>query len=188
MAQRLTAAAEVAPALAEHVPGLQACFDALAEVELDTQRVHGDFHLGQSLMTPDGWKIIDYEGEPVKSLAERAEPDSVWRDLAGMLRSFDYGAASEPGPDSAAWATDCRAAFLEGYAGGPLDPADAAVLRAYEADKAIYEVVYETRNRPDWLAIPLGAVAGLAAAPAHPTRPAAAGDPSTSAVAEGTKE
>ena len=98
----------------------------------------------------------------MKTLAERAAPDSVWRDIAGMLRSFGYAAASVPGPDSEAWAAACRQAFLAGYAGGDLDPGDAATLRAYEADKAVYEVVYEVRNRPEWIAIPLGAVADLA--------------------------
>ena len=124
--------------------------------------MHGDFHLGQTLHTPDGWKIIDFEGEPAKTMAERVAPDSGWRDVAGMLRSFDYAAASVPGPDSAGWAEECRAAFLRGYAGGDLDPQQAAAVRAYEADKAIYEVIYEVRNRPDWVAIPLGAVATLA--------------------------
>jgi len=155
-------AAGIAPALQPHVPGLTACFEALADRQLSTQRVHGDFHLGQTLHTPGGWKIIDFEGEPVKSLAERAEPDSVWRDIAGMLRSFDYAAASVPGPDSRRWADDCRAAFLEGYAGGPMASEDEVVLRAYEADKAVYEVVYEVRNRPDWVNIPLAAVAAIA--------------------------
>jgi maltokinase len=124
--------------------------------------VHGDFHLGQTLHTPDGWKIIDFEGEPAKTMAERVAPDSGWRDVAGMLRSFDYAAASVPGPDSAAWARECRRAFLDGYAGGDLDPQQAAAVRAYEADKAVYEVIYEVRNRPDWVSIPLGAVATLA--------------------------
>jgi maltokinase len=96
-------------------------------------------------------------------MAERRAPDSVWRDIAGMLRSFDYAAASVPGADSAAWAAECRAAFLRGYTGGELKAADAGLLRAYEADKAIYEVVYETRNRPDWVDIPMRAVAVLAA-------------------------
>jgi maltokinase len=125
------------------------------------QRVHGDFHLGQTLHTTRGWKIIDFEGEPAKSLAERAAPDSVWRDIAGMLRSFGYAAASVPGPGSAEWAAECRSAFLNGYTGGSLQPADAATLRAYEADKAVYEVIYEVRNRPDWVDIPLTAIAAL---------------------------
>jgi maltokinase len=163
MVDRLHAAAEIAPALALHIPGLLRCFDHLGTETLDTQRVHGDFHLGQTLHTPAGWKIIDFEGEPAKTMAERRAPDAVWRDIAGMLRSFDYAAASVPGPRSQAWAAQCRAAFLRGYAGAELSAAEASMLRAYEADKAIYEVVYETRNRPDWAGIPLRAVAALAA-------------------------
>jgi maltokinase len=163
MVDRLRAAADIAPALKPYIPGLLRCVDHLSAETLDTQRVHGDFHLGQTLHTPAGWKIIDFEGEPVKTMAERRAPDSVWRDIAGMLRSFDYAAASVPGPASAAWADKCRAAFLRGYAGDELKAADAGMLRAYEADKAIYEVVYETRNRPDWVDIPLRAVAVLAA-------------------------
>jgi maltokinase len=148
-------------------------FGALAGRELDVQRVHGDFHLGQTLHTPTGWKIIDFEGEPAKTLAERAVPDSVWRDIAGMLRSFGYAAASVPGEGSAAWAQACREAFLTGYAGGPLAPDDADVLRAYEADKAVYEVVYEVRNRPEWVDIPLGALAALVAGHDDDAAPAA---------------
>ncbi len=163
MANRLHEAARIAPALTPRVPGLLRCFDALGAETLDTQRVHGDFHLGQTLHTPSGWKIIDFEGEPAKTMAERRAPDSVWRDVAGMLRSFDYAAASVPGPQSSAWAAACRAAFLSGYAGGAeLGASEANLLRAYEADKAIYEVVYEMRNRPDWIDIPLRAVADLA--------------------------
>ena len=110
-------------------------------------------------------------------------PDCIGRDIAGMLRSFDYAAASVPGPDSAQWARDSRDAFLTGYAsvargsaaasaaheaaaldadGSDANVLDANVLDAYEADKAIYEVVYEARNRPDWVGIPLAAVAVLA--------------------------
>jgi maltokinase len=163
MMNRLHEAARIAPALAPHVPGLLRCFDELGAETLDSQRVHGDFHLGQTLRTPSGWKIIDFEGEPAKTMAERRAPDSPWRDVAGMLRSFDYAAASVPGPHSAAWAAGCRAAFLRGYTDGELDETEASVLRAYEADKAIYEVVYEMRNRPDWIGIPLRAVAELAA-------------------------
>jgi maltokinase len=200
MRARLAKAVAVAPALEPHLDALLSCFDALGRVELGTQRVHGDFHLGQTLHTPSGWKIIDFEGEPVKSLAERAEPDSVWRDIAGMMRSFDYAAASVPGPGSHGWAADCRAAFLAGYAGGALAAADETVLRAYEADKAVYEVVYEVRNRPDWVHIPLAAVAVIAAASAaqhrstdtavadQPTTPAGAGRQTASATAEQVKE
>jgi len=168
MAQRLDAAAAVAPALAPYVAGLQDRFAALTGAGLDAQRVHGDFHLGQTLHTPSGWKIIDFEGEPAKTLAERVAPDSVWRDVAGMMRSFDYAAASVPGEAAAAWRDGCREAFLDGYTDGRgLGADDAGLLAAYEADKAVYEVVYEVRNRPDWVGIPLGAVAVLAA-PANP--------------------
>jgi maltokinase len=166
MQDRLASAVAIAPALQPYAEPLAACFDQLGQGVVEVQRVHGDFHLGQTLRTPSGWKIIDFEGEPAKSLAERAAPDGVWRDIAGMLRSFDYAAASVPGPGSDDWAAECRAAFLNGYAGGELDPADAATLRAYEADKAVYEVVYETRNRPDWVDIPLAAIATLAGAAA----------------------
>ena len=162
MKDRLSRAVCSATALEPYVDGLVRRFDDLAATQLDTQRVHGDFHLGQTLRTPTGWKIIDFEGEPVKTLAERAAPDSVYRDIAGMLRSFDYAAASVPGPASRGWAAQCRSAFLSGYAGSPLADQDAAILRAYEADKAVYEVVYEVRNRPDWVGIPLAAVAALA--------------------------
>lgn len=127
--------------------------------ELTTQRVHGDFHLGQVLYADTGWTIIDFEGEPLKSLAERRRPDSVWRDVAGMLRSFDYvrGVHPEPASEQAVgWSAEAAEAFLNGYCQGA-DP-DRAALDAYVLDKAIYEVMYETRNRPHWVHIPLGAV------------------------------
>jgi maltokinase len=162
MKARLATAATVAPALLPHADGLRRCFEALAGITLATQRVHGDFHLGQTLHTPNGWKIIDFEGEPAKTMAERVAPESGWRDVAGMLRSFDYAAASVAGAGSPEWARECRTAFLRGYTGGDLDPEQAAAVHAYEADKAVYEVIYEVRNRPDWVSIPLGAVATLA--------------------------
>ncbi len=164
MAERFAVARAIAPALDAYADGVLAAFGALGAADFDVQRVHGDFHLGQTLRTPVGWKIIDFEGEPAKTLPERLAPDSVWRDIAGMLRSFDYAGASVPGPVAARWVADCRTAFLDAYTGGELDGTDAAVLRAYEVDKAVYEVVYEVRNRPDWVGIPLGAVAALVGA------------------------
>jgi maltokinase len=103
--------------------------------------------------------IIDFEGEPLTSSAERRKLDSVWRDVAGALRSFDYARSAHPDPNSAAarsWVAATRQAFLTGY----LDSAAAppAVLRAYQLDKAVYEVRYELRNRPEWAYIPLGSV------------------------------
>ncbi len=159
---RLTAAALVAPALDEVTPGLQSAFAKLGEDRLATQRVHGDFHLGQTLKTPQGWKIIDFEGEPAKTMAERLAPDSPWRDVAGMLRSFDYAAATVPGPGAARWLASASESFLTAYADGPLTESQLATLQAYVADKAVYELVYEVRNRPDWTAIPLGAIRTLA--------------------------
>jgi len=159
---RLAVAAEVAPALDELTPGLQAAFARVGGGMLATQRVHGDFHLGQTLKTPLGWKIIDFEGEPAKTMAERLAPDSPWRDVGGMLRSFDYAAATVPGPNAAHWLASAREAFLTAYADGPLSESQLAILQAYEADKAVYELVYEVRNRPDWTAIPLGAIRTIA--------------------------
>ncbi|WP_420175315.1 phosphotransferase [Luteococcus sp. OSA5] len=164
MRERLAVASEQAPALAPYRAGLDATFAALEGRQLRTQRVHGDFHLGQTLFTPDGWKIIDFEGEPMKSFAERLEPDSALRDIAGMLRSFSYATSAfdDPtGAPAADWLARARDAFLAAYQ-REAGEVDRAVLAAYEADKAIYEVVYETRNRPDWVEIPLAALAAIA--------------------------
>ena len=132
------------------------------------QRIHGDFHLGQVLDVPHrGWVLVDFEGEPLRPLAERTQPDLTLRDVAGMLRSFDYAAGSweqtHPGGSGAAWADRARTAFLEGYAQeSGRDPRDdAELLNALELDKALYEVVYEARNRPTWLTIPTTAIARL---------------------------
>ena len=149
--------------------------DAVRHVETapDLQQVHGDYHLGQVLhSTRRGWILLDFEGEPLRPLAERTAPDLALRDVAGMLRSFDYAARhatiglDTQDPRSLAaqqWATDCREAFLDGYAdaGGDDPRRHTVLLRALELDKALYEVVYETRNRPTWLQIPLGAVRRL---------------------------
>ena len=94
MRQRLAAAEGVVPALADHRSSLEAVFSRVSNATDDAQRVHGDLHLGQTLRTSLGWKLVDFEGEPAKPLAERRLPDSAWRDVAGMLRSFDYAAQS----------------------------------------------------------------------------------------------
>ncbi|WP_370615064.1 maltokinase N-terminal cap-like domain-containing protein [Mumia qirimensis] len=162
--------------LAERVDELERYADAARSVyarlrTLDSpvraQRVHGDLHLGQTLRTTAGWKLIDFEGEPVAPLEERVALDSVWRDVAGITRSFDYAANSyllqtattdeTAVAQARAWVERNRAAFLAGYGGDPeAQPtsADTALLAAYEVDKALYEFVYEVDHRPDWAAIP----------------------------------
>lgn len=159
MRQRLDEAIAQAHELAAYRSSLRLSLSAVEGRRLPTQRVHGDFHLGQVLRSSDDWTIIDFEGEPLKPLAERRLPDSVWRDVAGMLRSFDYVRGSHDAPTSQAaraWAGEAQRSFLEGYAGGR--DIDTAALAAYQVDKAIYEVVYEIRNRPNWAHIPLEAV------------------------------
>ena len=140
-------------------------------------RVHGDYHLGQTLRTPDrDWVIIDFEGEPARSLEERRQRASVLKDVAGMLRSFAYargaaeraaGDASDPAAKGRLedWEIGARRAFLEGYrhalAGSHRqfvpedDEGFARALAAWELDKALYEVAYEARNRPNWLELSL---------------------------------
>ncbi|WP_418276304.1 aminoglycoside phosphotransferase [Isoptericola jiangsuensis] len=135
-----------------------------APVPVATQHVHGDLHLGQTLFGDDVWKVLDFEGEPQRPVAERTAPDLPLRDVAGMLRSFDYAAAVGGASDPAAWQADAVDAFLAGYADAAtlppgLDEETAqVVLRALVLDKALYEVVYESRHRPRWLPIPLAAV------------------------------
>ncbi|MER7000292.1 maltokinase [Streptomyces sp. NPDC000410] len=174
MNERLDAAVRAVPALLPYVRGLRTAFDAIADAGpggagraqrgQHSQRIHGDLHLGQALRTPDGsWSVIDFEGEPARPLAERRRVQPPVRDIAGMLRSFDYAAHSHR-PWNPAWAARCRAAYCEGYADASgTDPrAEPELLRAYETDKAVYEVVYEARHRPDWLPVPMSAIQRLA--------------------------
>ncbi|MGQ4512465.1 maltokinase N-terminal cap-like domain-containing protein [Streptomyces sp. DW26H14] len=170
MSRRLDTAAQAVPALLPYAPGLRAAFEALGNPGAPAhgrpaQRVHGDLHLGQTLRTPDGrWSVIDFEGEPARPLGERRRPQPPVRDVAGMLRSFDYAARSHT-PWHADWAVRCRDAYCEGYAQAAGDDprAEPELLRAYETDKAVYEVLYEARHRPDWLPVPMAAIERLAA-------------------------
>ena len=150
------------PQLREH-PQIEEEVDRLAQALTgmgglpSTQRVHGDYHLGQCLYSSGDWYVIDFEGEPLRPLEERTAPDQVERDIAGMLRSFDY-ARVEGGADGD-WLNRARLAFLEGYFGEEQRPAPAlVVLRAFEVEKALYEVRYEAEQRPDWVSIPLEAL------------------------------
>ncbi len=175
MHRRLQAASAAIPELRPYAEGLGRSFDALASYgdAVKVQRIHGDFHLGQTLRTIEGWKIIDFEGEPAKPLADRQELDTPIKDVSGMLRSFDYAARSLLADDhmgdpqiayrAAEWSNRNRSAFCEGYAEvAGTDPRDSDVLlRAFCADKVVYEVLYEARNRPTWLPIPLAAAAQL---------------------------
>ena len=134
-----------------------------------TIRTHGDYHLGQTLWAKDDWVIIDFEGEPARSLTDRRRKRSPLRDVAGMLRSFAYAATAAellrgtPAPDG--WEEQARGQFLEGYL-ATVDPkllpsGQAAIdrlLAVYELEKAVYELRYELDNRPDWVGIPVAGI------------------------------
>ncbi len=175
--------AEAGPAVGEgYAALLQGHIDALRnEQQLpDLQRIHGDYHLGQVLYAPHrGWAVLDFEGEPLRTAAERSQADVPLRDVVGMLRSFDYvagvvmhgdsGAASGGGHDDGRrqraeqarhWAAACSRAFIDGYqqeTGRKLET-NSPLFVALWLDKALYEVVYERRNRPDWLPVPVAGV------------------------------
>ncbi|MEV6985699.1 aminoglycoside phosphotransferase [Sphaerisporangium sp. NPDC051017] len=174
--RRLDSAITEVPELAAHAASAHEAFDRLADMgrPITVQRVHGDYHLGQVMRTPSEWVVLDFEGEPGQPLSERRALDSPLRDVAGMLRSFEYAArhllfgradAAALEPCAAEWAERNRAAFIAGYSagGGRIHGDDAILLRALELSKAAYEVVYEARNRPAWLPIPLAAFTHAAA-------------------------
>lgn len=158
--------------LSARTDGFQDCFG------YPLIRVHGDYHLGQTLRTvDDDWTIIDFEGEPTRPISERRQRTSPLKDVAGMLRSYAYArgvaerAASVDGRPTQGfdtWERGARDAFLNGYRktlrseGATLVPTDDDAFRrallAWELDKALYEIVYEVRNRPDWLHVPLRAL------------------------------
>jgi predicted trehalose synthase len=135
-------------------------------------RHHGDYHLGQTMLRDAGWVILDFEGEPARSLLDRRRKRSPLRDVAGMLRSFAYAAsASEllrgvPAPEG--WEDSARTAFLDAYLEAvepSLLPAGQAatskLLAIFELEKAVYELRYELNNRPDWVPIPVAGIARL---------------------------
>lgn len=180
MSRRLDEVVAAVPRLAPHAPALRAAFEQIREVKepVFMQFIHGDLHLGQVLRTANGWLLIDFEGEPAAPVEERAVLRSPLRDVAGMLRSFDYAAyqmlVGLPEEDeqlteqALAWSRRNRAAFCEGYTevavesiGDPRSHSE--LLRAFELDKAVYEVAYEHANRPEWLAVPLSSISRLTA-------------------------
>jgi len=160
-------------------------FDTIRQEKIDTVkiRIHGDYHLGQVLYTGNDFVILDFEGEPARSLSERKIKRSVYRDLAGMLRSFDYAAfnvlmqnqsirpedrkALEPWAEL--WSYYVGQHFIDVYTqnteGAGLIPKEARqrelLLRSYLMNKAIYELNYELNNRPEWLPIPMNGILRL---------------------------
>jgi maltose alpha-D-glucosyltransferase/alpha-amylase len=147
-------------------------------------RVHGDFHLGQILVTPGDATIIDFEGEPAKTMAQRRAKSSPLRDVAGLLRSFDYAAATAaagrvPGSEQASgrraqfaekFRISAGRAFLDSYRAilhASANPwvsshAETALLNLFLLEKAAYEIRYEAANRPAWIGIPLASIARIA--------------------------
>jgi maltokinase len=163
--ERADAAAGRVPELAARAAAVHAAYDRLAALPAvpPLQRVHGDYHLGQVLRSSgtggERWYVLDFEGEPQASAAEKTRPDLALRDVAGMLRSLDY-AAAVGGAQDASWLPDARGRLIAGYqseTGGVAAGLD-VILPALELDKALYEVVYESGNRPDWVSIPLAGV------------------------------
>jgi len=163
-------------------------FSALRDRKIDAFRIryHGDYHLGQVLYTGSDFMIIDFEGEPARPLAHRRRKTLAMRDVAGMIRSFQYaafaalfgqvtGVPTHPGNASAVeswagyWTAWISAAYLRAYfdeAGArPFVPPDAAqrklLFDAFLLQKALYEVAYELNNRPDWVRIPLRGILSL---------------------------
>ncbi len=189
----LAVAAQARRAIDE-APGLLKAADALPALRLDASKIrcHGDYHLGQVLRADDDFVILDFEGEPARPLAHRVARQTPLKDVVGMIRSFDYAAfaalfahaGDRPEvfdrlvPWAKSWRTWASAAFLGQYlttaSGAPFVPKDPAsvarLLDALTLDKALYELLYELNNRPDWVRIPLrGILALIETAPGSPT-------------------
>jgi maltokinase len=174
MFRRLDIATAAVPELSRYLDKIGDAYSSLAKLiePVPAQRVHGDYHLGQVMRTQTGWVVLDFEGEPASPLSQRRARSSPLRDVAGMLRSFDYAArhqllthpdAASLAPKASDWVRRNSDAFCAGYAAaGGLDPAENSVLlRAMLLDKAVYEVIYEARHRPTWIPIPLESIAEL---------------------------
>jgi len=156
-----------------------------AQGQVPSIRVHGDYHLGQVMRTDSGWFVLDFEGEPARPIGERRLGWPPAKDVAGMLRSFDYAAgvallerdvAERAGLASRAraWEARNRSAFLDGYLsvegiaelfpqGDPMSEPAQRLLAFFEVDKAVYELGYERAHRPDWQDIPRSAIERLLA-------------------------
>ncbi|WP_141673232.1 1,4-alpha-glucan branching protein [Actinomyces vulturis] len=161
--KRVQWAAEQAPVITSRIPALFEQLEELVEQVGDAKgltslsRIHGDYHLGQVLYGDDGWFVLDFEGEPLRPLNERTQPDIPAKDVAGMLRSFDYAYAVSGSTDEE-WLVQVRDSFLSTYQHAMKThgvTVSTELLAVLEIDKALYEVVYEARNRPDWIEIPL---------------------------------
>lgn len=170
MNSRLADAITEVPELQRFATAIHAVFERASQASWPAQqRIHGDYHLGQVLALPEGgWMLVDFEGEPLRPMRERSRLDSPLRDIAGMLRSFDYvcGSLAVGGISlSPNWGESARAAFEDGYgeASGRDIRHSRALVDAFELDKALYETVYEARNRPGWLSIPVDAIERLCA-------------------------
>ncbi len=166
--EQLSLAVAAVPRVADLVAEIQRGFAAMAGARAArVTHIHGDYHLGQLLRDRSDFWVIDFEGEPARPLAERRAPQSPLKDVAGMLRSLDYAARTierreaPSGWEADAWLMGARQALLGGYRsrGGVLDD---GLLRAFELEKACYEVRYEANNRPDWTWLPLQALERLA--------------------------
>jgi maltose alpha-D-glucosyltransferase/alpha-amylase len=154
-------------------------FEALATAPR-VMRIHADLHLGQVLVADDGYRLIDFEGEPLRPIEDRRRPDSPLRDVASLLRSFDHVARSarrraerhtggpieQPGLDLDAWIERARSRFLSAYARGLRSSGaaltlDLDLLDAFEVAKEVREMVYAATVLPSWLWAPHGGMRWL---------------------------
>jgi maltose alpha-D-glucosyltransferase/alpha-amylase len=176
---------DAASALLDREEECLSVIDALGRGPINAMktRIHGDYHLGQVLVAQRDWYIIDFEGEPAKTLDQRRAKHSPLRDIAGMLRSFDYAAwsavrhiaattstvAEATVQQALAWRDETFDAFMAGYRelnteipSYPSDEREAArLLHLFTLEKACYELAYEAANRPDWIAIPIKGITAI---------------------------